>query len=79
MDKVDVLFKAHDYVATFIQKMRSVIVWIFVDGNRVYVTICGRDARRVSNAIYHALRAAGRHGLQRTPAEKRGCWVVSYV
>jgi hypothetical protein len=77
MDKLDVLFKAYDYVASF--GMRSIIIaWIFVDNYRVYAVICGSNARRASNAIYHALRASLRRGVRRV-AGKRGCWVVSYV
>jgi hypothetical protein len=76
MDKLDVLFRAYEYIA--INPMaRSIISWIFVDGNRVHAVICGRNARHTSNALYHALRAAGRR-VQRT-ASRRGCWAVSYV
>jgi hypothetical protein len=78
MDKLDVLFKAYDYVATFM--MSSIIItWIFVDNYRVYAVICGSNARYTSNAIYHALRAAGRRAVRRTPGSRRGCWIVSYV
>jgi hypothetical protein len=76
MDKLDVLFKAYDYVTTF---MPIIITWIFVDNYRVYAVICGSNARRASNTIYHALRAAGRRAVRRTPGSRRGCWIVSYV
>ena len=76
MDKLDLLFKAYDYVA-LTAKMSSAILWIFIDGHRIYAVVCGRNARRASNALYHALRAAGR-GVQRT-ASGRGCWTVSYT
>jgi hypothetical protein len=79
MDKINVLFGAYNFVMMFNPKMYATIVWIFEDGNVVYATICGRDARKASNAIYHALRAAGRRRVQRTTTEKRGCWLVSYV
>jgi hypothetical protein len=77
MDKVDILFRAYDFVSNS-KTRRSAISWIFVDGYRIYAVICGGNARLTSNALYHALRAVGRRGVQRT-AGKRGCWTVSYV
>jgi len=77
MDKLDVLFRAYEYVAIN-PKARSAVSWIFVDDHQVYAVICGRNARHTSNALYHALRAAGRHGVKRIAGSK-GCWVVSYV
>lgn len=78
MDKLDILFKSFDYVTAVNPKTRrSVILWIFVDGHRVYAVIRGSDARRTSSAVYHALRAAGRRRVQRV-ADKWG-WIVSYV
>jgi len=79
MDKLNILLRAYSYVVAFNPKMYAIIVWIFEDGNVVYATICGRDARKASNAIYHALRAAGRRRVQRTATDKKGCWLVSYV
>jgi hypothetical protein len=77
MDKLDLLFKAYEFVLTNPKTRRSVISWIFIDGRRVYVIICGRDARYASNALYHALRATGRRGVRRSASNK--CWVVSYI
>jgi len=78
MDKLDVLFKAFEFVVAVNPKARrSLVTWIFVDGGRIYAIIRGPDARRTSNAIYHALRAAGRRGVRRV-ADRWG-WVVSYV
>jgi len=78
MDKLDVLFKAFEFVTTLNPRARrSFITWIFVDGRRVYAVIRGPDARRGSNAIYHALRAAGRRKVRRVA--NRWGWVVSYV
>jgi hypothetical protein len=78
MDKLDVLFKAFEFVATVNPRARrSFVTWIFVDGGRIYAVLRGPDARRTSNAIYHALRAAGRRGVRRV-ADRWG-WVVSYV
>jgi len=78
MDKVSVLFRAYDFITINSKTKRSAILWIFEDGHRIYVILCGRDARRASNALYHALRAAGRRGVQRM-AGRKGCWAVSYV
>jgi hypothetical protein len=78
MDKLDALLKVYEFVLTYNPKTRrSVISWIFMDGRRVYVIICGRDARYASNALYHALRATGRRGVRRSASNK--CWVVSYI
>jgi hypothetical protein len=77
MDKLNILFKAYDFVA-HVNPMHSAVSWIFDDGHAIYAVLCGRDARRASNAIYHALRAAGRRGVRRVPG-KRGCWIVSYI
>ena len=78
MDKLNVLFKAYDFILSNPKTRRSAISWIFIDGRIVYAVICGYDARRASNALYHALRAVGRNGVKRTAGGK-GCWVVSYV
>jgi hypothetical protein len=76
MDKLDVLFTAYEYIAVN-PKAHSAISWIFVDGHQVYAVVCGRGSRHTSNALYHALRAAGRRRVRRTASNK--CWVVSYV
>jgi hypothetical protein len=75
MDKLDILLKAYDYVASFVRPIN--IAWIFDDGRRIYAVVCGRNARLTSGALYHALRAAGRRGVRRAPGGR--CWVVSYV
>jgi hypothetical protein len=78
MDKVDLLFKAYDYIVST-ARISSNILWVFIDGYTIHAVFCGRNARRASNALYHALRAAARHWVRRTAADKKGCRVVSYV
>jgi hypothetical protein len=78
MDKLDVLIRSFDFVvANNPGTRRCVIAWVFVDGDRVHAILRGPDARRASNAVYHALRAMGRRQVRRT-ADRTG-WVVSYV
>jgi hypothetical protein len=77
MDGLETLFRAYDFVVLNNPKVRSAVSWIFVDGDKVYAVICGRGARFTSNAIYHALRAAGRRGVRRVANGR--CWVVSYI
>ncbi len=77
MDRLEMLFEAYNFVVLNNPKARSLISWIFVDGDKVYAAICGRGARFTSNAIYHALRAAGRRRVRRVANGK--CWVVSYI
>jgi hypothetical protein len=78
MDKLDVLIESFNFVIVNNPKARrSVIAWVFVDGDRVYAVIRGSDAQRASNAVYHALRAMGRRRVRRV-ASRIG-WVVSYV
>jgi hypothetical protein len=36
-----------------------------MDGERIYVGIAGDDARYMSNALYHWLRAMGFNGVRR--------------
>ena len=47
---------------------RATAAEFWIDGERVYVGIAGDDARYMSNALYHWLRAMGFNGVRRYKA-----------
>ena len=44
---------------------RATAAEFWIDGERIYIGIAGDDARYMSNALYHWLRAMGFNGVRR--------------
>jgi hypothetical protein len=57
-------------------KTRDADVVIRRDGKKILLVVTGADARYMSNAIYHMLRALGRRNVRRWTC--KSSWCVSF-
>jgi tRNA threonylcarbamoyladenosine modification (KEOPS) complex Pcc1 subunit len=63
---VDIILRGIAEIAELNGKARRATAAEFwMDGERIYVDIAGDDARYMSNALYHWLRAMGFNGVRR--------------
>jgi hypothetical protein len=66
---IDVILRGIAEIAELNGKARRATAAEFwIDGERIYVGIAGDDARYMSNALYHWLRAMGFNGVRRYKA-----------
>jgi hypothetical protein len=73
---IEELFVAMDIVWRFNDRAkRADVVWIWAGPGRTRLAIVGPDARHLSNALYHALRALGRRRVRRWRGRM---WYVAY-
>ena len=66
---VDIILRGVAEIAELNGKARRATAAEFwIDGERIYIGITGDDARYMSNALYHWLRAMGYNGVRRYKA-----------